>query len=92
MDSQLYVRNQGELTLPDDVREKYGIRTGDILNLIDLGGVFVLSPIVPMVPKLAYEIERMRLEAGLSTADLMKGLREQREQYYVQNYANDEQD
>jgi len=41
---------------------------------------------VPMVPELAREIERMRLEAGLSIEDLLSSLREQRERYYREKY------
>lgn len=81
MDTTVQVRDRGVLTLPADLREKYGIRTGDSFRLVDLDGVFVLTPMVPMVPELAREIERARLEAGLSTSDLLRTLREQREQY-----------
>lgn len=37
---------------------------------------------------LAQEIERARIEAGLTTAELMAGLREQRKRYYAEQYAN----
>ena len=40
-----------------------------------------------MVPELAREIERMRLEAGLSIDELLQGLRERREEYYQEQYA-----
>lgn len=33
---------------------------------------------VPLVPELAREIERLRVAAGLSTQELLAGLREQR--------------
>ena len=33
------------------------------------------------VPELAHELERARIEAGLSTDDLLRSLREQRERY-----------
>jgi hypothetical protein len=41
---------------------------------------------VPMVPELANEIERIRLEAGLSTEELLQNLREQRERYTTEKY------
>jgi AbrB family looped-hinge helix DNA binding protein len=43
------VGNQGTITLPANLREKYGIKNGDIFRLVDLDGVFVLTPMVPMV-------------------------------------------
>ena len=81
MDATVQVRDRGVLTLPAELREKYGIRSGDTFRLVDLDGMFVLTPMVPMVPDLAREIERARIEAGLSTADLLRSLREQRERY-----------
>jgi AbrB family looped-hinge helix DNA binding protein len=82
----IQVRSRGVITLPAELREKYGIESGDIFRLVDLDGVFVLTPIVPMVPELAREIERIRLEAGLSTEELLQGLREQRERYNQEKY------
>jgi AbrB family looped-hinge helix DNA binding protein len=86
MDSTVQVRDRGVLTLPAELREKYGIRSGDTFRLVDLDGIFVLTPMVPMVPELAREIERARIEAGLSTDDLLRSLREQREHYRRERY------
>jgi bifunctional DNA-binding transcriptional regulator/antitoxin component of YhaV-PrlF toxin-antitoxin module len=88
MDTPIQVRQRGTLTLPADVRAKYNIKEGDTYYLVDLDGIFVLTPMAPLVPELAREIERMRLEAGLSTADLLQGLREQREKYRTEGETN----
>ena len=90
MEATLQVRQRGVITLPADLREKYGIQQGDTFRLIDLDGVFVLTPMVPMVPELAREIERVRLEAGLSTEALLQTLREERKRYHRERYATDE--
>ena len=87
MDATVQVRKRGVLTLPARLREKYGVREGDTFRLIDLEGIWVLTPMVPMVPELAREIERARLEAGLSVEELVQSLREQRERYYQEKYA-----
>lgn len=86
MDSTVQMRQRGTFTLPADLREKFGIRPGDTYRVVDLDGVFVLTPLVPTVPELAREIEKIRMEAGLSIDDLLVGLREQREHYYVEHY------
>ena len=90
MEATIQVRQRGVITLPADLREKYGIQQGDTFRLIDLDGVFVLTPMVPLVPELAREIERARLEAGLSTEALLGALREERERYHREHYAADE--
>jgi AbrB family looped-hinge helix DNA binding protein len=83
METTIQVRQRGTVTLPSSLREKYGIREGDTFRVIDMDGIFVLTPMVPMVPELAREIEKMRLEAGLSTEELLRSLREQREKYHA---------
>lgn len=88
MDATVQVRDRGVFTLPAEIREKYGIQPGDTYRLVDLDGMFVLTPMLPMVPELAREIEQARLEAGLSTADLFQGLREQRERYHREHYGD----
>jgi bifunctional DNA-binding transcriptional regulator/antitoxin component of YhaV-PrlF toxin-antitoxin module len=86
-EATIRVRQRGTLTLPAELREKYGIEVGDTYRMVDLDGIFILTPMVPMVPELAREIERLRLDAGLSIEELLEGLQEQREQYYLENYA-----
>lgn len=81
MDATIQVRQRGTLTLPIEIREKYGIREGDIFRIIDLDGIFVLTPMTPIVPELAREIEKARLEAGFSIQELLSALREQRGKY-----------
>lgn len=49
--------------------------------MMDLDGIFVLMPVTPMVPALAHEIERARVEAGLSVKEMLASLRDQRERY-----------
>jgi bifunctional DNA-binding transcriptional regulator/antitoxin component of YhaV-PrlF toxin-antitoxin module len=86
MDLTVQVRERGVITLPAELREKYNIESGKIFRLVDLDGIFVFVPMVPMVPELANEIERIRLEAGLSIDELLSELREQREKYNSEKY------
>ena len=55
-------------------------------NLVDLDGVFVLTLMTPMVPEVAREIERLRIEAGFSVEEMLQELREQRAKYNTENY------
>ena len=76
------------VTLPKRLRERYGLGTGDVLDVLDLDGVFVLSPRATVVPQLAAEIERLRLEAGLTTEELLESLRSGREQATRERYGD----
>ncbi len=90
MNTTVQVRKRGVVTLPADLRKKYDIQMGDTFQVVDLDGLFVFTPMVPMVPELAREIEKARIEAGLSTEELMAGLREQRERYHRETYEPNE--
>ena len=90
MEATVQVRQRGTLTLPAELRDKYGIEPGDTFRLVDLDGILVLTPMVTMVPELAREIERARVEAGLSIEELLAKLREQRERHYRENYATNQ--
>jgi AbrB family looped-hinge helix DNA binding protein len=81
MTTTVQIRQRGTLTIPAELREKYGIEPGDTFRVVDLDGMFILTPMVPMVPELAREIEKARIEAGLDTADLLRSLREERARY-----------
>ncbi len=90
MTTAVQVRERGVLTLPASLRRKYGIKVGDTFQILDLDGLFVLTPMVPLVPELAREIERARVEAGLSTEELLLSLREQRERYSQETHGSDQ--
>jgi bifunctional DNA-binding transcriptional regulator/antitoxin component of YhaV-PrlF toxin-antitoxin module len=86
MDATIQVRERGVVTLPSELRQKYNIENGNIFKLVDLDGIFVFVPMTPIAPELAREIERLRLEAGISMEELLQGLRTQREKYNQENY------
>jgi len=83
MSSTVTIQKRGTLAFPAELLSKYRIQPGDTLHIEDLDGVFILTPKKAMVPEIAREIEKMRLEAGLSMAELLDGLRRQREEYDV---------
>lgn len=89
MEATVQIRQRGNFTLPSELRERYKIETGDTFRIIDLDGIFVLTPMVPMVPELAREIERARIEAGLDTAELLRALREERARYITEIYGDE---
>ena len=82
------VRDRGVVTLPKPLRERYGLGTGDVLDVLDLDGVFVLSPRASVVPELAAEIERLRVEAGYTTEELLASLRAERERTTRERYGD----
>ena len=75
------VAQRGLVTLPKALRETYRIQEGDTLTLLDLGGVFVLSPRRSEIDGLADKINTTLVEQGESLESMLQALREARQGY-----------
>lgn len=73
------IRERGQLTLPRKVRTRLALDTGDALTLVQINDIILLSPRQPAIPKLAEEFGKIMDEAGVTLADLLQGLDEERE-------------
>jgi AbrB family looped-hinge helix DNA binding protein len=73
------VARRGLLTLPKALRDAYNIEPGDALTLLDLGGVFVLSPCLSEVDALAEPIAADLQAQGETLESMLQALREERE-------------
>ena len=87
-EDRVQIGKRGTVTLPAELRKRYGLDAGDMLTVLDLGGVFVLSPEVSVVSKIAREIEQLRKEVGMSLEELLEGLDEQRRRLYQERYGS----
>ncbi|MCI0892973.1 MAG: AbrB/MazE/SpoVT family DNA-binding domain-containing protein [Anaerolineales bacterium] len=77
----LQIGQRGVLTFPKSVREAYKMQPGDPITLLDLGGVFVLSPRLSEIDDLSARITESLVEKGQDLESMLKVLREQRERY-----------
>lgn len=75
------VSQRGVVTLPKGLRDSYHIREGDQFILLDVGGVFVLSPRRSEVDGLAEQLQAALVEQGESLESMLLALREAREEY-----------
>lgn len=84
----IQLRKKGVITVPIEVRRKYGLSEGDVFTLIELGeGAFMLAPGVSEIARLGDETANVLREAGVSYEELLEALEEEREQYYREKYA-----
>jgi bifunctional DNA-binding transcriptional regulator/antitoxin component of YhaV-PrlF toxin-antitoxin module len=80
----LQLAQRGLITLPKALRDQYQLRPGDMLTLLDLGGVFVLSPRRSEVDALAEQLASELVERGETLESMLAALREAREHYDTQ--------
>ncbi len=75
--AKIQIRSKGTVTLPIELRRKYGIYEGDVITLIDLGdGSFLLTPIVTQVDRLGDRVAKVMKEAAVSEDELLAALDE----------------
>ena len=83
----LQIRSKGTLTLPVELRRKYGLDEGDVITLIDLeDGSFLLTANMTQVDRLGDRVARAMAEAGVTVDELLAALEEERERYYQERY------
>jgi bifunctional DNA-binding transcriptional regulator/antitoxin component of YhaV-PrlF toxin-antitoxin module len=83
----IQLRKKGNLTLPIELRKKYALSDGDIINLIDLGeGSILLTRSSTQVDRLGDQVARKIAESGVSVDEILTALDEERETYYNEHY------
>lgn len=86
----IQMRGKGAVTIPVELRRKYGLDEGDIITLIDLGdGSFLLTPKVTKVDSLGDRVARAMAKEEISLDEILNALDEERERYYQERYAGD---
>jgi AbrB family looped-hinge helix DNA binding protein len=73
------INKKGGLTIPKPIRDKYQMSPGDHLALLDLGGVFVLSPRSAPIDMLANRISEELESRGETLESMLEIAREQRD-------------
>ena len=76
---------RGVVTLPKSLRQSYNLRPGDSFTLLDLGGIFVLSPRRSEIDSLADRLTQALAERGETLETMLQTLREERERYASQD-------
>ena len=73
------ISQRGALILPKSLRDSYKLEPGDMVAVVDLGGVFVISLRRLEVDRLADEISSVLAEHGESLESMLTTLHEERE-------------
>ncbi len=80
MDSMiLQMAQRGVITIPKEMREEYNLQPGATFTLLDLGGVFVLSPRRSEIDALADRIAGTWTEDGQTLESMLQALRQERD-------------
>jgi bifunctional DNA-binding transcriptional regulator/antitoxin component of YhaV-PrlF toxin-antitoxin module len=86
MGTKVRISETGTLTLPPEVLERYRIKPGDTLELLEVDDALVLALSRLDITDLALEIEAALIDAGITMAKMLAGLREERKRYVAERY------
>lgn len=73
------MRERGQVTIPQSVRNSFAVEDGDVLTLIQFDNFIFLTPTQLQTPALAEQFSRLMDEENVSLADLLQGLAEERQ-------------
>lgn len=73
------IRECGQLTIPQSVREQWATQAGDVMTLVQFDDFVVLAPANLKTPSLAQEFSQIMDEEGVSLVDLLEGLQAERQ-------------
>jgi bifunctional DNA-binding transcriptional regulator/antitoxin component of YhaV-PrlF toxin-antitoxin module len=80
---------KGEITLPAEIREKYGFDDWKVLSVVDMGdGSVLLKPYESELTKTAEEIQKRLEEDGVTLDDVLQTLDEVRKEMFKERYGN----
>jgi AbrB family looped-hinge helix DNA binding protein len=83
----IQIRRKGVITLPIELRKRYGLNEGDVLTLEDLGdGSFLLLPRFSQVASLGDRVAELMESEGIAIDEMLETLEEERETYYRDHY------
>lgn len=72
------LRDRGQVTIPQPVRDKLLANEGDILTLIQVDDLVLLTPRQTRVPALTEQFSAEMEKGDVSLSDLLQGLAEER--------------
>lgn len=76
------LRPRGQVTIPQPVRQSLSLNQGDILTVVQIGDTILLTPRKLRTPALAEQFTQIMEEEGVTLADLLAGLTEERERIH----------
>lgn len=80
------IKARGQLTIPKKIREMIHLEEGQSVSIIPAGESVIISPKRLELDEARREIRRIMKQSGYSAAELLAGLKEERENLFQDIY------
>ncbi|MCB8943544.1 MAG: AbrB/MazE/SpoVT family DNA-binding domain-containing protein [Ardenticatenaceae bacterium] len=82
------IRQRGQLTIPQKLRDSLAMQDGDTVTLIQVGDNILVSPKSLRTFELADKLADMMAEEGVTLADILSDLPQIRQEIYREKYGD----
>lgn len=86
------IQERGQITLPADLRRKYGLKKGDVVVFEETDDGILISPRETLVMRLLDDIGADLKQRGVTLEDLIEGGRESRDELLKELYGIEPED
>ena len=84
------IKSRGQLTIPKRIRKMSHLEEGQVVSIIPVGDTVIITPKRLELDEARREIGKILKASGLTTEDLLEGLREEREKLFEEAYGKKE--
>ena len=85
------IQENGQVTLPFEWRQKYGLKRGDIVSFVETDQGLMIVPRVALAMKLLDEIAKALEKKGVTFEQLMEDSEQVRQEIYEERYGKKRQ-
>lgn len=82
------LRERGQLTIPQPVREAFSLNKDDQFTFLIVGDSFLLTPKLSIIDELSRQFSQIMDEENVTLSDLLAGLEEQRKAIWQERWAD----
>jgi AbrB family looped-hinge helix DNA binding protein len=80
------IKSRGQLTIPKRIRVMGHLEEGQIVSVIPVGDSVIITPKRLELDEARREVKKILKASGLTSQDLLAGLKEEREEVYREAY------
>jgi AbrB family looped-hinge helix DNA binding protein len=80
------IKSRGQLTIPKKIREMSHLEEGQVVSIISVGDSIIITTKRLELDEARRELRKIIKASGLSTEDLIAGIKEERERLYQETY------
>ena len=80
------IKSRGQLTIPKKIREMSHLEEGQMVSIIPVGDSIIITTKRLELDEARRELRKIIKASGLSTEDLVAGIKEERERLYQETY------